>query len=239
MTYSIVIARFPNADGTTASAWAQAPDLASRTLLTRAGFDIESPGQSDPVFTVEGHSPSDTNQRIRLAERMLTDAGYAPRVVPPLPRQRIERQPFQPQDWSYLEGRLVAATAQAYTATTTDDVHEIVRPLMDPAFGLIGRMTALLDTASQRLSAISAADPITEGRAQLLAEAMQEVSTQLTAFGYTVTDADLAPAHREEPADSPRAAAARTRTTTGGQDPAPSPPTRPAVPGRLASPHSR
>lgn len=233
-----MIARFPNADGTTASAWAQAPDMASRTLLTRAGFSTESAGQSNPIFTVEGHSPSDTNQRIRLAERMLTDAGYAPRVVPPLPRQRIERQPFQPHDWSYLESRLVAATAQAYTADTTDDVHEVVRPLMDPEYGLIGRMAALLDTASQRLSEISAADPIAEGRAHLLAEAMEKVSTQLTTFGYTVADADLAPVE-EEPVSSPRVAAALTRTTAPGQDREPVPAAVPAVPGRLASAPSR
>ncbi|MGW4692406.1 hypothetical protein ACWEO1_08515 [Kitasatospora cineracea] len=212
--------------------------MASRTLLVRAGFAAEAPELSNPIFTVEGHGSSDTTQRIRLAERMLADAGYAPRVVPPLPRQRIERQPFHPQDWSYLESRLVAATAQAYTADTTEDVHEIVRPLMDPEYGLIGRMTALLDTAAQRLTAISAADPVAERRAHLMAEALEKASTQLTAFGYTVADADLAPV-AEEPASSPRVAAALTRTTAPGNSREPAPAAGPAAPTRLSSAASR
>jgi hypothetical protein len=67
--------------------------------------------------------------------------------------------PFTSRDLSYLDARLVAATATAYTAATVADVHELVLPLMDPDFGLVQRLTALLDTASQRLTALEDEDP--------------------------------------------------------------------------------
>ncbi|MGA5704523.1 hypothetical protein [Peterkaempfera bronchialis] len=115
---------------------------------------------------------------------MLSDAGYATRVVPPPPR-RIDRRPFTSGDWSYLQSWLVAATADAYAANTTDHVHEVVRPLMDPGYGLPERMTALLDTASQRPTALAEIDPLSSTRSR----ALHDASTTLTTLGHGFAEA--------------------------------------------------
>ncbi|MFE6053102.1 hypothetical protein ACFQ6N_20270 [Kitasatospora sp. NPDC056446] len=223
----IVFARFPVREGstTTGSAWAQATDLASRTLLARAGFSNEG---LSAIFTAEDAGHGDVNQRIRLAEQLLTDAGYATRVVPPLPIRRIERT-FGGRDLAYLQSRLVEATAQVHRATTAEDVTTLALAVMDPETGLLERLTALLDTASQRLETLTDQDLFSSSA---MATALQDASTQLTTAGYRVAEAQLArPDETDEqlPASAaPRAAAARTRTA---------PPARPgALTGATTAP---
>lgn len=166
---------------------------------------------------MEGYGPSDTLQRIRLAQRMLTDAGYATRVIPPLP-PRPDTPPVTDRDWTDLESRLVTATAGAFAATTADEVLATVLPLMDPESGLVARMTALLDTAADRLANLAPHGPATVERT----EALRSASTALAAMGYRIAEADLAPPSAEERAA--RAAAALTRSTlpVSGAEPSPS-----------------
>ena len=99
-------------------------------------------------------------------------------------------------------------------------------------------MAALLDTASQRLGEIAAADPIAEGRAHALSEAMQMVSTQLTTLDYTIAESDLALNH-EEPDSSPRVTAALTRTIAPELNSGPAPASSATMPVHLASAPAR
>ncbi|MCG6497083.1 hypothetical protein [Kitasatospora sp. A2-31] len=226
----IVFARFPKRDGstTTGSAWAQATDLASRALLARAGFANDG---LSAIFTAEDAGHGDVNQRIRLAEQLLTDAGYPTRVVPPLPIRRIENT-FGERDLAYLQSRLVQATAQVHRATTAEDVTTVALAVMDPETGLLERLTALLDTASQRLETLTDQD-LLSGSA--MAAALQDASAQLTTAGYRIAEAQLERLDETDeqlPAPAtPRATAARARTAP------PSPPAAltGATPAPLAS----
>ncbi|MFE2722796.1 hypothetical protein [Kitasatospora sp. NPDC059327] len=141
-------------------------------------------------------------------------------MVPPLPIRRIENT-FGERDLAYLQSRLVQATAQVHRATTAEDVTTVALAVMDPETGLLERLTALLDTASQRLETLTGQGP--SGAA--MATALQDASTQLTAAGYRVAEAQLVrldETDEQSPAPAaPRAAAARTRTA---------PPERPAAP---------
>ncbi|MFC9327916.1 hypothetical protein [Kitasatospora sp. NPDC057015] len=141
---------------------------------------------------------------------MLSDAGYATRIVPPLPLQRIERTPVTGRDWSYLQARLVTATAEAYGATTAADISDAVMPVMDPEGGVLERITALLDTAAQRLSALADHDP----SARTLAQALQDASSTLTQAGYRIAEADTPAVNTAESAYSARADAAHARTAS-------------------------
>ncbi|MFJ1931693.1 hypothetical protein ACIPLC_15840 [Kitasatospora sp. NPDC086801] len=214
--HQILFARFPLREGssTTGSAWAEAPDMASRVLLARAGFYNEGLG---PIFTAEDAGFGDVNQRIRLAVQLLTDAGYTTRVVPPLPRRHTEIA-FRGRDLSYMQSRLVAATAQVHRAETVEDLSSAVVAVMDPETGLLERLTAFLDTASQRLDTIAEAD-LLPARPPM-ATALHDASAQLTTAGYLIAQAELAqPDEPDEPTDqpaAPRAIAARTRTSPPG-----------------------
>ncbi|MEY9961796.1 hypothetical protein [Streptacidiphilus sp. MAP5-52] len=139
---------------------------------------------------------------------MLADAGYATRVVPPLPPRRIPPLPVSERDWSHLNARLVTATADAYRATTVDQIHAAVAPVVSPDYGVLERLAALLDTAGARLSAI---DP--DGiRARALIDALQQASTLLSELGNGIETADLADTATAVPVGIGRAQAARTRT---------------------------
>ncbi|MEU3571086.1 hypothetical protein AB0E96_22105 [Kitasatospora sp. NPDC036755] len=160
------------------------------------------------------------NQRIRLAEQLLADAGYPTRVVPPLPVRRFENT-FGERDLAYLQSRLVQATTQVHRATTAEDITTTVLAVMDPETGLLERLTALLDTASQRLETLTDQDLLPSSA---IADALQDASAQLTTAGYRIAEAQLARLDETDeqlPAPAtPRAAAARTRTA---------PPSRPAA----------
>ncbi|WP_188302088.1 hypothetical protein [Streptomyces sp. CBMA123] len=184
--------------------------MASRVLLARAGFYNEGLG---PIFTAEDAGYGDVNQRIRLAVQLLADAGYTTRVVPPLPRRQTEIA-FAGRDLAYMQSRLVAATAQVHRADTVEDLSSAVVAVMDPETGLLERLTAFLDTASQRLDAIAEAD-LLPARPPM-ATALHDASAQLTTAGYLIAQAELA--QPDEPDDqpaAPRAIAARTRTSPG------------------------
>ncbi|MEV0530759.1 hypothetical protein [Kitasatospora sp. NPDC050463] len=119
---------------------------------------------------------------------------------------------------AYLQARLVQATAQVHRATTAEDVTTVALAVMDPETGLLERLTALLDTASQRLATLANQD-LLPGSA--MATALQDASTQLTTAGYRIAEAQLArPDETDEqlPASAaPRATAARTRTAPPAQ----------------------
>ncbi|MEU9041443.1 MULTISPECIES: hypothetical protein [unclassified Kitasatospora] len=189
--------------------------MASRVLLARAGFFNEGWG---PIFTAEDAGFGGVDQRIRLAEQLLADAGYTTRVVPPLRPARPE-SPLSGNDLAYMQSRLLAATAQVHRADTADDVTSVVLSVMDPETGLLERLTALLDTASQRLDAL--ADPDHPSARLPIAAALHDASAQFTKAGYLIAEADLA--RPDESADepsapvAPRAVAARTRTAPPGQ----------------------
>ncbi|MGV9266631.1 hypothetical protein ACWDRR_18465 [Kitasatospora sp. NPDC003701] len=141
-------------------------------------------------------------------------------MVPPLPIRRIENT-FGERDLAYLQSRLVQATAQVHRATTAEDVTAVALAVMDPESGLLERLTALLDTASQRLETLADLDLLPESA---MSGALQDASAQLTTAGYRIAEAQLAsPDETHEPSPAPaapRAAAARARTT---------PPARPAA----------
>jgi len=143
-------------------------------------------------------------------------------VVPPLPIRRIEN-PFDERDLTYLQARLVQATAQVHRATTAEDITTLALAVMDPESGLLERLTALLDTASQRLEALTGQGPA----GSAMATALQSASSTLTGAGYRVAEAQLArpvdaPDQSPAPAAS-RAAAARTRTAPTDRPAAPAP----------------
>ncbi|GGR06075.1 hypothetical protein [Kitasatospora griseola] len=142
-------------------------------------------------------------------------------MVPPLPIRRVEST-FGERDLAYLQSRLVQATAQVHRATSAEDVTTVALAVMDPETGLLERLTALLDTASQRLETLTDQD-LLSGSA--MATALRDARAQLTAAGYRVAEAQLVRPHEtdeQSPAPAaPRSAAARARTA---------PPARPAAP---------
>nr|BEK67555.1 hypothetical protein KPHV_47820 [Kitasatospora purpeofusca] len=133
-------------------------------------------------------------------------------MVPPLPIRRIENT-FDGRDLTYLQSRLVQATAQVHRATTAEDITTVALAVMDPESGLLERLTALLDTASQRLETLSDRDLLADSA---MATALQDASAQLTTAGYRVAEAQLVrPDETDDQAPAPaapRAAAARVRT---------------------------
>ncbi|WP_033820868.1 MULTISPECIES: hypothetical protein [unclassified Kitasatospora] len=135
-------------------------------------------------------------------------------MVPPLPIRRIENT-FDGRDLAYLQSRLVQATAQVHRATTAEAITAVALAVMAPETGLLERLTALLDTASQRLETLTDQDLLP---ASAMASALQDASAQLTTAGYRVAEAQLV---RPDETDgqgaapaAPRAAAARTRTAS-------------------------
>ncbi|MFJ7244454.1 hypothetical protein ACIQWA_07355 [Kitasatospora sp. NPDC098652] len=114
-----------------------------------------------------------------------------------------------------MQSRLVAATAQVHTADTVEDLCSAVVAVMDPETGLVERLTAFLDTASQRLDSLAEADFLPARPP--MATALHDASAQLTTVGYLLAQAELA--QPDEPNDQPavpRALAARARTSPPG-----------------------
>ncbi|MGK4581661.1 hypothetical protein [Kitasatospora sp. HPMI-4] len=132
---------------------------------------------------------------------------------------------------AYIQSRLLAATAQVHRADTADDVTSVVLMVMDPEVGLLDRLTAFLDTASQRLDALAEVD-LLPARPPMAA-ALQAASAQLTTVGYLLAEADLA--RPEESAEQPtvptaaRASAALARTAPAGPPPTATPNPAPAL----------
>ncbi|MFH9351176.1 hypothetical protein [Kitasatospora sp. NPDC017646] len=134
---------------------------------------------------------------------MLTAAGYPTKVFPPL--EPIEQASLTSMQWADIRSQLITATAEVHAAVTMDDLREAIEPLMDPEHGVLERITALLDTAAQRVADLDENAPA----ASELAHSLQSTSTAFTGAGYRITAAGSPPA---DEAASARATAALTHT---------------------------
>ncbi|MEU4300072.1 hypothetical protein [Kitasatospora aureofaciens] len=138
---------------------------------------------------------------------MLTAAGYPTKVFPPL--EPIEQASLTSMHWADIKSQLITATAEVHAAVTTDDLREAIKPLMDPEHGVLERITALLDTAAQRVTDLDENVPAASSSGSELAHALQSTSTALTSAGYRIATAGSTPA---DEAASARATAAPSHT---------------------------
>ncbi|MFE2108000.1 hypothetical protein ACFXAF_19350 [Kitasatospora sp. NPDC059463] len=206
MPEPITIARFPKSYGTTASAWTQAPDQASRVLLLRAGFRADG-SPSNPIYTVkDDEALGGANSRIRLAERMLTEAGYPTQVFPPWSDLELTHSAPSAPNWGTLKTYFVSAASYTYSVETLDDLREMVEQLTAPDNSVLERITALLDTAAHRATSLPGPTPA----AHELAQALSSASTALTEAAHLI--AATAPHAAPASTLSDRAEAARTCT---------------------------
>ncbi|MFD0405334.1 hypothetical protein [Kitasatospora sp. NPDC127116] len=137
---------------------------------------------------------------------MLTAAGYPTKVFPPL--EPAEQASLTSMHWADIKSQLITATAEVHAAVTTDDLREAIKPLMDPEHGVLERITALLDTAAQRVTGLDENAPAASSASEL-AHALQSASTALTSAGYRIVTPGSTPA---DEAASARATAALTHT---------------------------